>query len=159
MRTSLLTRSFFVSGSADLVEHPNAIRVAAALKLGVKPRFHDQLCELDADDARAEGEHVRVVVLSRKSGGIGLAAHHGADASYAVGGEGNADSRAADGDAAVGTSLCDCARNTFAVDGIITALRRVGAEIQHLMPERNEICGDLVLHFHRDVVVSDCNLH
>ncbi len=80
-------------------------------------------CQGGADDARAQHDHVHVVVLHALVCGVGIVAHAGANAGNLVGRDADAHARAADENAA---------RGFAALDGQADALGKVGIVVLRL---------------------------
>ena len=133
--------------------------MAPALIAGRQPLVHNHLGSLDADDARAEGNDVGVVVLFGKAGGVRLAAHAGADAMHLVCSQRNAHACAADEHAAVHCPVCHKPGHAVAANGVVEALGAVGADVQHLDSLFLQICLYFPFHLHGYMVVPDCKLH
>lgn len=80
----------------QLGHHVDAQLVAAAEEVGGQEGVDDGLGHHGADHARAHGDDVGVVVLAGQAGADGLGADRAADAIDLVGGDGDAQARAAD---------------------------------------------------------------
>ncbi len=133
--------------------------MASALKFSGEISIHDALGQLDAHHPGAEAEHIGIVVALGHGSGIGIAAGEGPDVLHLVGCQGNADTRAADGDAAVCLPLCHQCGHLIAGDGIIITLRGIRTYIDHLNALFLQILLNLLLHFYRCMIISDGNLH
>ena len=143
---------FFLDGH----DHVHAPLVPSALKGRGQPGVHDHLGQLDPDHAGAEGQHVAVVVPAGQGCGIRLTAHGTADAPHLVGRQGNADARAADHNAQVRLAAGHALRHGLAGDGVVEALRGVGAQVLYLIAVGVlDVLFDRALVFQRGMVVAD----
>ena len=131
--------------------------MAAALKVRGQEGVHDLERKPRAEHARAHSEDVRVVVAAGHLGRVAVPAQGGADALDLVGGDGDADARAADEDAALAFAARDRARHGLTVDGVVAALLAVGAEVLIGEPELVKMAHDLLLEGIAAVVTSDRN--
>src|SRR5262252_9437632 len=93
-----LCASFFFFYGSDFVE--------AAVVVAEVGGVQEDLDHFDGgfagDDAAAEGENVGVVVFAGEARGVYIVGERGADAGHFVGSDGNANARAANGDAQIG---------------------------------------------------------
>ena len=131
--------------------------MAAAFKVCGQEGVHDLECEARAEHACTHGEDIRVVVAAGHLGGVAVPAQGGTDALDLVGGDGDADARAADEDAALAFTARDRARDGFAVDGVVAAFLAVGAEVLIGKAQLVEMAHDLLLEGIAAVVTSDRN--
>ena len=88
---------------------------------------------------------------------VAVPAQGGADALDLVGGDGDADARAADEDAALAFPARDRARDGLTVDGVVAALITVSAEVLVGKAQLVEMAHDLLLEGIAAVVTSDRN--
>ena len=68
--------------------------MTVAAEVGGEPNFHDLLCQIDSDQARAEGQHVGVVMFAAIARGRNIVRHPRADVGYFVRHDATTDSRA-----------------------------------------------------------------
>src|SRR2546423_10488764 len=73
----LLTADRLSFNLRDLIDAP---LMTSALERRGEPQRHDLVRERERDDASADGEHVRIVVLAREARGVEVVAERGADA-------------------------------------------------------------------------------
>ena len=135
----------------------DAARLAAARKVRGQEGVHDLEREARAEHACTHGEDVRVVVAAGHLCRVAVPAQGGADALDLVGGDGDADARAADEDAALAFTARDRAGHSLAVDGVVAALLAVGAEVLVGKAQLVEMAHDLLLEGIAAVVTSDRN--
>ena len=113
--------------------------------------------ETGSRDARAHREDVGVVVQPCRLGGKAVAAERRADAAELVGGDGNADARAADQNALFAFAGRNGFCHSLGIDGIVTARLRIGSEILYLKAALVQVLDDLRLQGKSAVVASDRN--
>ena len=70
---------------------------------------------------------------------VGLAADAGANTLHLVGGQGDAHAGAADGDAQVRLAVRHRAAHLLPVDRVVAALPAVGAQVDHIIAQFNQI--------------------
>src|SRR3954447_11204139 len=87
-------------------------------------------------DARAEAQHVDVVVLHGVMRGVGVVRRAGPDAGDLAGGHSDAGARAADDDRAVRAALADGLPRHLRCVRVVNGVRREGAEVERLVPGR-----------------------
>ena len=131
--------------------------MTAARKLGFQPDLHDHAGQLAANHARAQGEHIRVVVLAAHLRGEAVGADHAADALHLVGRQGDADARAAAQDAALALAAGDSVGRLLAEDGVVAALTGIGALVLIFEVLAVEQLHDFLLERESRVVASQCN--
>src|SRR4051794_8872447 len=107
--------------------------MAPAGEAGVEEGEYADLGHVAAYKARAQCEHVGVIVLARQFGGERFAHPCAAAAGLAIDSDRNADPRAADGDSALRLTRCHSVRELAAELGIIDAFGTVCAEVAHVM--------------------------
>ena len=132
-----------------------AALVAAALKFGGEEDLNDALGHIFADHAGAHGEHIGVVVAADQRGDLGLPAQSGADPLVLVERHGHAFARAAEGDALRQLARLDRFGQRVGEVGVVDALGRVGAEIEHLIAHGVEVTHQEFFHFIARVVAGD----
>ena len=97
------------------------------------------LGHFEADQPGAERNGVGVVVLAGERGGDRLSHLSAAARRVTVGGDGNTDTGAANGDSPFGAAVGESLRKKGAVTWIIDALRTIGAKVDDFMPSaRNQ---------------------
>ena len=109
--------------------------MAAALKRGGEERLDHGRGQLRAREARADGHHVRVVVLAAELRLERIGAVRAADALDLVRRDGDADARRAHDDTALALSARDGARGGLAENGIVAALGGIGAAVLDLVAQ------------------------
>ena len=87
-----------------------------------------------ANHARAQAQHVQVVVLDRLPRRVGVVAHRGANPGKLARRNRRAGAAAADHDAAIGLPVADRLGHRFRDVGIVHRRRGVGAEVGDLWP-------------------------
>ena len=120
--------------------------------------WNDLLQQL-ADEARAEGHHVRVVVLARQAGGYRVGQQGAADAVHLVRRDGNADARRAHHDAAFTRAGRDSLGRRAGKVWIVAAVLRKRAEIHAFHTARSQMGLHGLLQRQRAVVTGNCNFH
>ena len=115
--------------------------------------------ERGADDARAEAQHVHVVVLDRLMRGVGVVAHRRANAGELVRGNRDAGAAAADDDAALGLPVAQGVGDRFGGIGIIHRRGRMGAEIEDIVALLSQFCGQFLLQHIPCVVGTEGDSH
>ena len=103
--------------------------MAAALKRGGEERLNHGRGQLRAREARADGHHVRVVVLAAELRLERIGAVRAADALDLVRRNGDADARRAHDDTVLAFPACDGTRGGLAENGIVAALDGVSAAV------------------------------
>ena len=103
--------------------------MTAALEFRIQPAVHNHLCEILTDHARAESNHIRIVVLPRHLCAVGLRADRRAYALYLIRREAYADARAANQHAAVRLSACDHLGRAITRERVLIALLRIRADV------------------------------
>ena len=98
-------------------------------------RFYDFGGQLRADDARAEAEHVRVVIFDALVRGKRVVACARADAAKFIGRDARAHTAAAEQNAALGAASENGLGDLLRVIGIIDRIGRTRAEIDRLMSQ------------------------
>ena len=131
--------------------------MAAAFKVRGQDRVHDLEREARAEHACAHGEDVRIVVAAGHLCRVAVPAQGGADALDLIGGDGDADARTADEDAALAFPTRDRARNGLAVDGVVAAFLAVRAKVLIGKAQLVQMAHDLLLEGKAAVVTSDRN--
>ncbi len=99
-------------------------------------RLHQVLCELRADDARTEHEHVHIVVLHALMRGIGIVAHRRPDPRQLICRHARPDPAAADEHAALGLAVQHCPAHGFGKVWIVGWVFIERADIQHIVSQR-----------------------
>ena len=116
----------------------------AVIQIGRAEKGIDQVDgKACANHALAEAENVGVVVLTRQSRGKGVRAAGGANAAVLVGGDGHADAGSADQEAEIGFFILERFTDLLRVDRIITAVRRVRADVGHRVAVFFQMRNDL----------------
>ncbi len=118
------------NGVGKLVDAP---AVAAAEEGCGEERLDARFGHFDADQPAAERDHIGVIMLARQPGRERLRHQCAAAGRVAVGGDRNADSRAAQGDPEIGAAGGDLLGELVAIIGIIDRFDALGAEIVDLM--------------------------
>jgi len=127
------------------LHHPNHLhprRVPSAFELRAQECIHDIERKAFAHHARAEREHVGVVVLADHAGGVCVGADAAADALHLVRRHHDALACAAQDDAEPAIAGGDAPRRRFALRGIMRARRRRGADVHRLPTARRDMRGD-----------------
>src|SRR5436190_4001571 len=119
----------------------------------------DVLRQRGADDARADAQHVHVVVLDRLVRGVGVVTHRGADAGKLVGGNRHAGAAATDDDAAVGVAVAQRLRDGLSRVGVVAGGGGVRPEIQHRVPFLAQNRSQIPLQFVAGVVGAEGQTH
>ena len=101
--------------------------------------------ERRADDARAEAQHVHVVVLDRLMRGVGVVAHRGANPGKLARGNRDAGAAATDDDPALGLPVAEGHGDRFGGIGIVHRRGRMGAEIEDIVALLSQFCGQFLL--------------
>jgi len=130
-----------------------------ACEPGVEEGAHEFGREFRTDDARAEREHVHVVVLDALVRGIGVVAHARADAAHLVRGHARADAAPAQQHTALGLALLDGLADRAGVVGVVHRVGRVGAEVNHLVAFREDRLDDFGLEREAPVVAGNGDFH
>jgi 23S rRNA (cytosine1962-C5)-methyltransferase len=136
----------------DLIDAP---LVASAGERGGEPQHQDFLCERERDDARAEREDVRVVVLPRHPGRVEFVAQRRACADDFVRRHLLALAAAADDDAAIGPPLGDLSRDLGADRRIVDRSVAMGAAIVHDMAAAQQRTDQMLLQRVAGVIGAD----
>src|SRR5262249_38514897 len=123
VRSLLLYRVYFL--------HPFV--VASAFVGCVHERLDAILRHLYADDARAQRQYVRIVMLAGQPCHRRIRTQRRTYPFVPVGGQRDADARAADGDAALGLFIQHGLRHRMAEIGIVAGGGRIGAEIDEIV--------------------------
>ncbi len=108
--------------------------MAATAEFGGKKSGDAGFGHIHADQARAQGQHVGVIMLTRQRCGKRLGNQSTATGRIAVHRDGNADSRAAQRNAALRRARGDRAGELVPEIGIIHAVGRRGAKVIDLVP-------------------------
>src|SRR5258708_9823346 len=124
-----------------------------------QPLVHNPQRFFFLENARAQRQHIGVVVLAAHLR-LMLAAHiGGTDASNLVGSHGHANSPPAHQDAYIGALLAHIVRYQTGVVRIIDGLARPRAFVQELEPSLLKVLSYLVLEFVTSVICAQCYLH
>ena len=122
-------------------------------------RTHELVCELGADDARAEHDDVHVVVLHALMRRVGVVADGRANAGDLAGGDRCANPAAADEHAAFRQAVRDGEAHGQRVIGIVDGLDRVRADVEHVVSVTTEVLDDVLLQGVARVVRADDDAH
>ena len=141
----------------DFSETPHVSRVAAEPRS--KERAHELVRELGADDARAQHDDVHVVVFDALMRGIRVVAHGRAHAGDLAGGDRRADAAAANQHAALRQAVGDRETERERVVRIVDGLRRVRADVEHVVSVTTEALGDVLLQGVTRVVRANDDAH
>ena len=115
--------------------------------------------ELVADDARAQREHVHVVVLDRLVRRVHVVTDAGADPHELVRGDRGAHAAAADDDRARGAAVEHRTARRRREVGIVHGFRRIGTEVDHLVARGAHGLDDLRLQREPTVIACDGDRH
>src|SRR3972149_1764935 len=136
-----------------------AAQALLPLEAGGQDRLHQLHRNRVADDARAQAEHVHIVVLHALARGVRVVAEGGANAAHLVRGAARADAAAADDDAPLGAPVNDRLADGAGVGRVVYGVGAVGADVQPLVAVTLERGRDLVLQLVSAVVGADYNAH
>src|SRR3990172_5096303 len=136
-----------------------AAQTLLPLEAGAQERLHQLHRQRAADDARAQAEHVHIVVLHALARGVRVVAEGGADAAHLVRGDAGADAAAADDNATLGAPVNDRLADGAGVVRVVHGVGAVGADVQNLVAVTLERGRDLVLHLVSAVVGADDDAH
>ena len=133
--------------------------MAAAEEIRGQEGVDAGLGHFEADQARAQGDRVAVVMLPgercrKRLGDLGAAA-----GGVAVGGDGDADARTADADPAFGPAVCQRFGEQRSVTRVIDAFMAVGAEVEQLVTLLGEPGRQLVLEVDAGMVGGEDYAH
>ena len=129
----------------------------AGLKGGGEPRVDHGDGLIDGNEARADGDHLRVVMFFGQTRGVLIIDQRAADAGYFVGRDRNADPRAADQHAAVRRAIDDGAAGCFGVIRIIDRVRILRPDINNRVALLAQMLGDDLLVGKAGVIGTDGN--
>src|SRR5690625_200630 len=107
--------------------------MASACELRLQEDRKAVLCDFFPDHARAERQDVGVIVLSRQPCGRTVVAERRAHAPVTIGGNGDADPRAAHQHSLLGTALVDSLCHGIGKVGIVNRITAVGSEAQDIV--------------------------
>ena len=138
-----------------MAEFVDAAAVATAGEFGGEERGDAGLGHVLPGQACAQGDDIGVVMLAREHRRIGFADQRAADGGMAVYGDGYADARAADRDAALRLARGDRLGKLVAEIGIIDAIGRGGAEIGDIVPGLAQPRGERGLQLDGGVIGGD----
>ncbi len=122
-------------------------------------RGDEFLGEGDADDARAEHEHVHIVMFDALMRGVGIVTEAGSDAGDFVGGDGGADAAAADENASFGFAGDDGFAQGFGEIGVVGRVGVEGADVENIVAELLQEFRNLLFEREAGVVGADCDAH
>jgi hypothetical protein len=146
-------RNFFVPLSGEQ-------QLEYRLQAGIgNVRGADLVSELVGDDTPAHGEDIGVVMLAGKLGRKWIVDAGAAAFGFTIDGNGNADPRSADSNAALGLTNGDGAGKPSAIFRVIHAFRRIRSKIAHLMPLLGKPAGQLVLEEVSGMIGGKSNAH
>jgi hypothetical protein len=155
---------FVVSGTREaafdgenLVEPASMTRFAG--EFSGKKGSDEITCECRPYDAGTETEDVHVIVLHRLARGVAVVADGRAHAGKLVRRNRHAGTAAAYDEAAVDTPITQRRRDRFCAVGIINGSRRVGSEIEDIMPLGLQSGRKIALHLEAGVVGRNGNTH
>lgn len=111
------------------------------------------------DDAGTETQDVHVVVLDGLSCGVAVVADGRSHAGKLVRGNRYAGTAAAYDEAAVYTPIAQRGRHRLGAVGVVNGSRRVGSEIEDVVPLRPQRGRKIALHFEAGVVRRNRNTH
>ena len=103
--------------------------MSASVERSVQKCVHDLQHQPCPDHARAEGDHIRVVVVARRLGAEHIVTERAAYAVHFIGGDRHADPRTADQDTEIALAQRDAFRRRQCVIGVVDGLRAVRPEI------------------------------
>ena len=141
----------------DFFETARVARLAAEPRS--EERAHELMRELGADDAGAEDDDVHVVVFDALMRGIRVVAHGRAHAGDLAGGDRRADAAAANQHAALGQAVGDREPERERVVRVVDGIRRVRADVEHVVSVTTEALGDVLLQGVARVVRADDDPH
>ena len=134
--------------------------MAAALERSAYPCAHDLSRRADTCHAPPHGKDVRVVVLARHDRRIDVGTECGADAVDLVCRDGDADSRAAEDDAAIRLAGNNVSADFLRDVGIVHRLFAKGADIRHLdVTEFVKHHLDFFFEIHGSMIAANRNVH
>ena len=125
------------------------------LERRLEPGAHDRHGAVLGRRPSGKGQHVEIVVLTRKTRGLHVGAHAGADTGHLVGGDGHADARSAHEEATLRLARAHRVRHGR---GEIRVVHRVGgvrADIQHTMSLGSEPLVEVLLEGEPGVIGSN----
>ncbi len=111
------------------------------------------------DETGPQAEDVGVVVGARQPSRDGLGNEGGPDAGVAVGGDGHADTGAADEEAAVDLAIGEHAGHLAGEDRIVTTVGTVAPDIDDLVPGYPGTVSERLLEAKSGMVASECEAH
>ena len=155
---------FVISGACEAVfDRENLVEPALmtlfAREFGGKKDSNQVAGKCRPYDARTETQDVHVVVLHRLPGGVAVVAHGRAHAGKLVRSNRHAGTAAAYDEAAVYTPIAKRGRDRFSAIGIVDGSRRVGSEIEHVVPLRPQHGRKIALHLEAGVVRGKRDTH
>ena len=133
--------------------------MASARKRSREPQRDDFVGEREGDNASADREHVRVIVLAREPRRVQIVAERRADAGDLVGGDLLALSAAADDDPAVRPPLGDLTRHREADGRIVDRRLAVGTVIVNGVAQALERLPEVLLQRKPRMVGADGDAH
>jgi hypothetical protein len=111
------------------------------------------------DDAGTETQDVHVVVLDGLPRSVAVVAHGRAHAGKLVCGNRHTGTAAAYDEAAIYTPIAQRGRDCLSAVGVINGSRRMGSEIEDVVPLRPQRGRKIALHFEAGVVRRNRNTH
>ena len=143
--------------SENLVEPALMTRVAR--EFGAKKDGNKVSGKGRPDDAGTETQDVHVVVLDGLPCGVAVVAYGRAHPRKLVRGNRHTGTAAAYDEAAVCTPIAQRGRDRLSAVGVINGSRRVGSEIEDVVPLRPQRGRKIALHFEAGVVRRNRNTH
>ena len=122
-------------------------------------RVHNRLRHDRSDQARAEREHIRVVVLAGQLRAYGFGAQRAANAFYFICRKRHADAGSADHNAQITFAVRHRVRGTGGIDRVIGIGFILRAEIYDRMTFFLEMRLDVVFHLNGAVIICNGNFH
>ena len=117
------------------------------------------LGESDSDDSRAEHEHVHIVMFDALMRGVGIVTESGSDAGDFVGGDGGADTAAADENTSFGFPGDDGFAQGFGEIGVVGRIGVEGADVENIVTELLQEFRNLLFEREAGVIGADCDAH
>ncbi len=138
----------------DLVNSP---LVTATFERGREPGIDDVKRQSNSENAGAETENIRIVVLSTEVRRKRVTAQGSANARYLVRGDRDAYARSAYQNSSIGGTVVDRVANELCVVGVIDRRFVVRPVVVTINTFRHQVLNDRSLHLHAGVIGSHCD--
>jgi hypothetical protein len=145
--------------SFDVRDLIDAALMPAARECRLQPERQDFIGQRVGDDARSDGEDVRIVMLPRQSGRIKIVAQRGADPWNLVRGHLFSLAASSDDDPPLGAPLGHLPRDVGTDRGVIGHGIAVGASIVHGVTQLLEYADEVLLQRKPSMIRADRDAH